>query len=293
MSAVREGSRRCSPHSEEASPEGRRHQDERRRAPPRERPSRRDGQRGSQLSRKAPREPPDLPSPSSTQQDPPSREAPAGPPPGNEINLVINSTGHGTFCIATKGTHDTSAKSRRSQKRCDLPTNLTFNIQIDESSRRYLIHASMGRLDRIRDIHPGMNILLRLSYWNGLQRKRYGGNGRAARGGQLGIVARGRANLVMMMLAGEYGCRAWERDGRFQGELERFVEDALQFHLCLNGDKGAGGEAAGMEDGGGSHKASDGASDNAGKKGSAEKAEPALRRGRGKLLGKVLQKIRD
>ena len=52
----------------------------------------------------------------------------------------------------------------------------------------------------------------------------------------------------MMMLAGEYGCRAWERGGRFQGELERFVEDALQFRLCLNGDEGAGG--GGGRDGG-------------------------------------------
>ena len=31
----------------------------------------------------------------------------------------------------------------------------------------------MGRLDKIRDIHPGMNILRTLTHWNTLQKKRY------------------------------------------------------------------------------------------------------------------------
>lgn len=98
----------------------------------------------------------------------------------------------------------------------------------------------MGRLDKIREIHPGMNILRTLSYWNNLQKRRYANNpNEMARGGQLGIVNKSmRTKLVMMTLVGEYSHRAWEYDDIFQRELERFVEDALQFHLCLNGDSG-------------------------------------------------------
>ena len=173
-------------------------------------------------------------------------------PSSNEINLVIDSGGRGTFHIATRGT-------------CRKRSHLTFDIRIDEASQRYLIHTSMGRLDKIRHIHPGMNILRTLSYWNSLQRKRYGGGGNgsgaedggssdesAIRGGQLGIVAKSKRNMVMMTLMGEYAERRWEYDSTFQAELERFVEDALQFHLCLNGDGRGGGddELNGSEHGG-------------------------------------------
>lgn len=187
------------------------------------------------------------------------------PPPrspssaGNEINLVIDSAGHGTFHIATKNnaanaTEKTATKPFASSKKNQPQTHLTFDIQIDESSQRYLIHTSMGRLDKIRDIHPGMNILRTLSYWNGLQKKRYGNNPtEVVKGGQLGIVAgkNARTNLVMMTLMGEYSHRAWEYDEVFQRELERFVEDALQFHQCLNGDgtknnNDGGGDESGM-----------------------------------------------
>jgi len=138
----------------------------------------------------------------------------------------------------------------------------------------------MGRLDKIRDIHPGMNILRTLSYWNTLQKKRYNTNnnnpgassdnfffdnnssssfnnnnnsidGMIVHGGQLGIVPKnhGRTNLIMMTLMGEYSHKCdWEYDAHFSFELERFVEDALQFHLCLNGKANA---AAGDGGGGG------------------------------------------
>ena len=167
----------------------------------------------------------------------------------NEINLVIDSNGHGQFHISAE----------------DAKTTLTFDIQIDESTHRYLIHTSMGRLDKIRDIHPGMNILRTLTHWNALQKKRYrsssGNNGSGSedhnnnvRGGQLGIVPSNKSsgvgyghtsrssthNLIMMTLMGEYNNIDWEYDGIFSLELERFVEDALQFHLCLNGHSTSG-----------------------------------------------------
>ena len=176
-------------------------------------------------------------SPADTAADaaPPSPAGTADTTGSNEINLVIDSSGHGTFHIATRGT-------------CKKHSHLTFDIQIDEGSQRYLIHTSMGRLDKIRDIHPGMNILRTLSYWNTLQKKRYGsagggGNGgeECVRGGQLGTVAKSKRNMVMMTLMGDYVERRWEYDATFQVELERFVEDALQFHLCLNGDSSANG----------------------------------------------------
>ncbi len=185
------------------------------------------------------------------------------PPVSRSINLVIDSEGHGTFHIATRGLAPrkssgmTPAFPGRSKKSCQ--DRLAFDVQIDEATRRYLIHTSMGRLDRIRAVHPGMNILRTLSYWNGLQRRRYGDNPtEVVKGGTLGIASRNRSDTVMMTLTSEYGHRAWERDEVFQRELERFVEDALQFHLCLNGDDdgdrhgGPTGGRAGKEDDGGS-----------------------------------------
>ena len=47
-------------------------------------------------------------------------------------------------------------------------------------------------------------------------------------------------DMVMMTLLGTYKCRAWEHDSHFQRELERFVEDALQFQLCLNTNSNGG-----------------------------------------------------
>jgi len=175
---------------------------------------------------------------------PPTNTPQQDPPPSRAINLVIDAEGHGTFHIATKGLcNNMNEKSKSSKKSKDTlqQSHLTFDIQIDEASQRYLIHTSMGRLDKIRTIHPGMNILRTLSYWNELQKRRYGMNPtEVVKGGQLGIVSKNRTNLVMMTLMGDYSHRAWEYDEIFQRELERFVEDALQFHLCLNGDGGGG-----------------------------------------------------
>ena len=92
----------------------------------------------------------------------------------------------------------------------------------------------MGQLDKIREIHSNMNILRTLSHWNTVQKN----NHQYEFVGQLGIVPKnnGRTNLIMMTLMGEYTMSSnWENDGKFSSELERFVEDALQFHLCLNG----------------------------------------------------------
>ena len=41
---------------------------------------------------------------------------------------------------------------------------------------------------------------------------------------------------------GEYNNIDWEYDSIFSLELERFVEDALQFHLCLNGHSTSGND---------------------------------------------------
>lgn len=150
------------------------------------------------------------------------------------------------------------------------------------------------------------------------------------KGGQLGIVAKNRTNLVMMTLMGEYSHRAWEYDDVFQRELERFVEDALQFHLCLNGDTnstskdggkdgdqqksssiffgssssapgGGGGTAKGSATSGGGGGSNNGLPSNSNShldsanKPVIEEYTPASstsnRRGRSKLLGKVLQKV--
>ena len=90
----------------------------------------------------------------------------------------------------------------------------------------------MGQLDKIREIHSNMNILRTLSHWNTVQKN----NHEYEFVGQLGIVPKGKTNLIMMTLMGEYTISSnWENDGKFSSELERFVEDALQFHLCLNG----------------------------------------------------------
>lgn len=182
-------------------------------------------------------------------------------------------------------------------------SHLTFKVQIDEPSQRFMIHSSMGRLDKIRELHPGMNILRTLSRWNELQRRQRrlhigetdDGIDTTAiiRGGVLGIAnelttnSRGRtikADMVTMTLMGGYAQRTWENDILFQKELERFVEDALQFHLCLSGGGGSGGVDGGNEacqviggevggDGGGS----------------GGETETAARKGGGtSLLGRVL-----
>lgn len=194
-------------------------------------------------------------------------------PAERSINLVIDAEGHGTFHIATKGLVDNEKSSGNplfpssafSKSKKKAQSHLTFDIQIDESSQRYLIHTSMGRLDGIRSMHPGMNILRTLSYWNGLQKRRYGANAaEVVRGGRLGIVSKNGKDLVAMTLMGEYSHRAWEHDEVFQLELERFVEDALQFHLCLSGDasKGGGGEKGGGGDKAGGAAGGAGSGDN-------------------------------
>ncbi|KAL7542683.1 hypothetical protein ACHAWF_010823 [Thalassiosira exigua] len=167
------------------------------------------------------------------------------PETANEINLVIDSGGHGSFQIAARTTTNNNAKPAKNGKHAPS-SHLTFDIQIDEPSRRYLIHCDMGRLESIRSLHPGMNILRTLSYWNDLQRRRHG----PSSGGRLGVVSKGRNSVVAMTLVGEYKRRAWEEDASFRGELERFVEDALQFHLCLNGEGGGGGGSKGGAAGG-------------------------------------------
>jgi hypothetical protein len=181
-----------------------------------------------------------------------------------------------------------------------MSSYLTFQIQIDEPSQRFLIHSSMGRLDKIRELHPGMNILRTLSHWNELQkrpRRLYvGALSDAAeatavvRGGVLGIApeqiknSRGRttkADMVKMTLMGEYANRTWENDIVLQKELERFVEDALQFHMCLNG--GGDGDSGGND--------SCQAFGDVGGSGGGGEIESAARKGGSRLLGRVLQKV--
>lgn len=56
-------------------------------------------------------------------------------------------------------------------------------------------------------------------------------------GGQLKIIPHSnnwKKDKVILTLTGDYSHRKWEQDNVFQMELERFVEDALQFHSCLN-----------------------------------------------------------
>jgi hypothetical protein len=179
-------------------------------------------------------------------------------------------------------------------------SHLTFKVQIDEPSQRFVIHSSMGRLDKIRELHPGMNILRTLSRWNELQKRprrlHIGETDDAIdstaiiHGGVLGIAneqttnSRGRtikADMVTMTLMGGYAQRTWENDILFQKELERFVEDALQFHLCLSGGGVDGGNDAcqvvgEVGDGGG---------------GSGGETETAARKGGStSLLGRVLKR---
>ena len=174
-----------------------------------------------------------------------------------QINLEIDDKGKGQFHIATKEWNKHSSTSSSSPK-SSMSSHLTFHVQMDESSQRYVIHSSLGRLDKIRNRHPGMNILRTLSHWNELLKKsrplsddvvKDGSSSTAVcvRGGQLGITSeqiknsRGRmikADMIKMTLIGEYSHRTWENDALFQMELERFVEEALQFHLCLNGISG-------------------------------------------------------
>lgn len=107
-----------------------------------------------------------------------------------------------------------------------------------------------------------------------------GTNAPIIRGGQLGIAleqvknSRGRtikADMIKMTLIGGFAQLTWENDVVFQKELERFVEEALQFHLCLNGVSGVQDESDEFSqvvgEGGGSIK------------------------GTSKLLGRVLQKV--
>ena len=163
--------------------------------------------------------------------------------PSRSINLVIDEEGHGTFTIASKGLTSTTASSSSGFfdgkfKKNPSSSNLTFDIVMDESSQRYLITSSMGLLDKIRTIHLGMNILRTLSHWNDLQKRRYEENpSEVIEGGQLKIIPHSnnwKKDKVILTLTGDYSHRKWEQDNVFQMELERFVEDALQFHLCLN-----------------------------------------------------------
>ncbi len=185
-----------------------------------------------------------------------------------------------------------------------MSSHLTFKVQIDEPSQRFMIHSSMGRLDKIRELHPGMNILRTLSRWNELQkrpRRLHIGetddtidSTAIIRGGALGIAeeqttnSRGRtikADMVTMTLMGGYAHKAWENDILFQMELERFVEDALQFHLCLSG----GGGGSGGVDGG--KESCQAVGEAVGGGGGVGESDAAVRKGGGtSLLGRVLKR---
>ena len=78
----------------------------------------------------------------------------------HQISLVIDANGHGQFHVKSSSSPSSS-----------MPSHLTFQVQIDEPSKRFLIHSSMGRLDKLRELHPGMNILRTLSHWNELQKR--------------------------------------------------------------------------------------------------------------------------
>ena len=178
----------------------------------------------------------------------------------HQINLEIDDKGKGQFHIATKEWNKHLSTLSASSPKSSMSSHLTFHVQMDESSQRYVIHSSLGRLDKIRNRHPGMNILRTLSHWNELLKKSRplsddvvkdgtssSSTAVCVRGGQLGITSeqiknsRGRmikADMIKMTLIGEYSHRTWENDALFQKELERFVEEALQFHLCLNGFSG-------------------------------------------------------
>eukprot|EP01082_Thalassiosira_pseudonana_P006624 g5756.t1 g5756 contig20:97032-100080(+) len=213
----------------------------------------------------------------------------------NEINLVIDdTTGHGSFDMPVLN----SAGGKNSSNQ------LHFSVQIDETSQNYIIQTSMGLLSKIRDIHPQTNILRTLSYWNGLQKCRYGGTDshHGSNGGQLAIANKSSGgapnkNEVIMTLVGTYHNKEWEYDERFQRELERFVEDALRFHACLNGhgDPSDGGGTAGSAEGSsGSRKKKFGGSGSSAGGTASSKGHSAngSEDWKGKtVLSKVLQKI--
>jgi hypothetical protein len=146
------------------------------------------------------------------------------------LNLVIDdTTGCGSFTVPTLYSSITGSVEKHLQ---------LFTVQLNEPSREFFIQTSMGHLHKIREIHPNTNILRTLSYWNGLQKRRFhDGESNPRRGGQLGISKADSHNKheVIMTLVGKYHNRDWEYDDDFHTELEKFVEDALRFHACLNG----------------------------------------------------------
>ncbi|KAL3803400.1 hypothetical protein HJC23_009364 [Cyclotella cryptica] len=147
------------------------------------------------------------------------------------LNLVIDdTTGCGSFSVPTLYASITGSVEKHLQ---------LFTVQLNEPSQEFFIQTSMGLLNKIREIHPKTNILRTLSYWNGLQRRRYndGEHSHTTKGGQLGISKTDSLNKheVIMTLVGKYYNRDWEYDEDFHTELENFVEDALRFHACLNG----------------------------------------------------------
>lgn len=146
------------------------------------------------------------------------------------LNLVIDdTTGCGSFTVPTLYASITGSVEKHLQ---------LFTVQLNEPSREFFIQTSMGLLHKIREIHPKTNILRTLSYWNGLQKRRYQNTeGHHRGGGQLGISKADSQNKheVIMTLVGKYHNRDWEYDADFHTELENFVEDALRFHACLNG----------------------------------------------------------
>ena len=146
------------------------------------------------------------------------------------LNLVIDdTTGCGSFSVQTLYASITGSMEKHLQ---------LFTVQLNEPSREFFIRTSMGHLHKIREIHPKTNILRTLSYWNGLQKRRYQyPDGHPRAGGQLGISKADSSNKheVIMTLVGKYHNRDWEYDDDFHIELENFVDDALRFHACLNG----------------------------------------------------------
>lgn len=143
-------------------------------------------------------------------------------------NLFIED-GSGSFSIPTLYTNASGSTETHMQ---------LFTVQLNEPSREFFIQTSMGHLHKIREIHPKTNILRTLSYWNSLQKRRHHNmDGQTRGGGQLGISRTDCNNKqeVIMTLVGKYHNRDWEYDEDFHIVLEKFVEDALRFHACLNG----------------------------------------------------------
>ena len=144
------------------------------------------------------------------------------------LNLIIED-GSGSFTVPTLYTNASGFTETCMQ---------LFTVQLNEPSREFFIQTSMGYLHEIREIHPKTNILRTLSYWNSLQKRRHHNlDGQSRGGGQLGI-SRAESNSkqeVIMTLVGKYRNRDWEYDDDFHIILEKFVEDALRFHACLNG----------------------------------------------------------